>query len=101
MSANLRELLWLLGGGAAVGLISGVAIRRFRPEWCRRWSKMQDHPKIWWVFLIGFLFFGLMAYISFSEGNVPVAAFAAVFGAAELACLFWVRLRKAPPGNDR
>ena len=101
MNANLRELLWLVGSGAVVGAAAGVAIRRFRPEWCRSWSKLQEHPKIWWVFLIGFLFFGLVAYSSLSEGNVPAAAFAAVFSAAELACLFWVRLRAAPPGDDR
>jgi hypothetical protein len=90
----------LVGSGAVVGAVAGVAIRRLRPEWCRYSLKIVDHPKSWWVFLVGFLFFGFLAYSFFSEGNVPAATFAVVLSVVELACLFG-RLSAAPPGNDR
>jgi hypothetical protein len=101
MNANLRELLLLVGSGAVVGAVAGLAIRKFRPEWRMSYSKIVNHPKSWWALLVGFLFFGFIAYGLFSEGNVPWATFFAVVSLAELACLFWVRLSAAPSDNSR
>jgi len=101
MNANLRELLLLVGGGVVVGVVATLAIQKFRPEWRKCYSKMANHPKSWWVFLVGFLFFGFIAYGCSYEGNVPFAIYFAVFSLAELACLFWVKLGASPPENYR
>lgn len=100
MNADFQQLLWVLGIGATVGVPAGLALRRLRPDWCTRLSRLAHAPKSWWIYLVGFLLFGAMAYSEFSQANVPLGTFAALFSLVELACLFWVRLSAAPPRKD-
>src|SRR4051812_13139065 len=96
MSENLRELLWIIVIGPIVGVSAGIAIRKVRPNWCKSYTKFAMHKK-WYLFLAGFLMFGCLAYNSFSEQDIPSAAYFGVFAAAHLLSFFWFGFKPLSP----
>ncbi len=70
-----------------VGIIAGVALRKLKPEWCKNYAKFSMHRK-WWLFLLGFVLFVVMAYRSFASDDIPYGIYFSLFALFELVVVF-------------
>jgi hypothetical protein len=100
MSKDLHDLL-CLACCLIAGIVSAEAIRKFRPQWFRSSKKVLDHPKMWFVVPLGFLFCGWLAYSCYSKGDIVLATWLALFSLAALVETIWATLKNTPPGGQR
>jgi hypothetical protein len=65
----------MIGIGVPVGVVMGVAGRKLKPDWCKSYNK--SYHRKWWLFLMGFVFFGFLSYSEYLKGNLPRAIYLA------------------------
>lgn len=87
MSDELRALLLILAISVAVGLAGGIALRKLRPQWCKRVAKFSLN-KQWKLFAFGTVLFAVLGVLSFAEGRPYFGAFFVAFSGFEIYAFF-------------
>jgi hypothetical protein len=76
--------------------VIGIALRRRRPEWCKRYVKFCSHRK-WWLYGSGVLLFSILAVNAHVSAHPYLAAFYLAFALLEAYCFFQFGFRVLTP----
>jgi len=100
MSDDLRALLLILAVAVPVGLAAGIALRKLRPEWCKRYAKFSLNRR-WKLFAFGTILFAVLGVLSFAQGRPYFGACLVSFSGLELYALFRFGFKPLPPDMEK
>ena len=100
MSDELSLLLLIIAVGMPVGAAIGVALRKHRPGWCKRYAKFcLNRP--WKVYAMGVVLFAFLGAMMFAQGRPYFGAFFVVLCGFQTFMLFRYGFRRLTPEMER
>ena len=100
MPEDLELVLIIIGAGVPIGLILGIAIRKLKPAWSKRWTKFSIN-RPWKILLFAVILFSALSVFEFLDGRPYFGAFFAAFAALELIALLTFGFKFMTPEQEK